>query len=94
MLLTEVVRGSAYGQQSPEIAATPDTRYNIASLKTVLVHTGRDPGLYTFTYLCQTTGSGAVILTNGQNGNKAVIPLLKSLAAESELVNFLVSAMR
>jgi CubicO group peptidase (beta-lactamase class C family) len=62
--------------------------------KTVLMHTGRDPGVYTFTYLCPTTGSGAVILTNGQNGNKLVIPLLRSLEAESDLIDFLVSAMR
>ncbi|MBK7930918.1 MAG: beta-lactamase family protein [Bryobacterales bacterium] len=62
--------------------------------KTVLMHTGRDPGVYTFTYLCPTTGSGAVILTNGQNGNKLVIPILRSLEAESEFIDFLVSAMR
>jgi CubicO group peptidase (beta-lactamase class C family) len=62
--------------------------------KTVLMHTGRDPGVYTFTYLCPTTGSGAVILTNGQNGNKLVIPLLRSLESESDFIDFLVSAMR
>ena len=62
--------------------------------KTMLMHTGRDAGVYTFTYLCPTTASGAVILTNGQNGNKIVIPLLRSVEADSDFLDFLVSAMR
>ena len=62
--------------------------------KTVFMHTGRDPGVYTFTYLCPTTGSGAVILTNGENGNKVVVPLLQRLAAEPEFVEFLAKTMR
>ena len=62
--------------------------------KIVLMHTGRDPGVFTFTYLCPTTGEGAVILTNGQSGNKLVIPLLRSLGAEPGFIDFLVSAMR
>lgn len=62
--------------------------------KTILMHTGRDPGLYTYAYLCPTTGSGAVILTNGQNGNKIVLPLLKDLEAEPEFLDFLAKAMR
>lgn len=62
--------------------------------KTVLMHTGRDPGVCTFAWLCPTTGSGAVILTNAQNGNKLVIPLLRSLEVESDFIDFLVSARR
>ncbi len=62
--------------------------------KTVFMHTGRDPGVYTFTYLCPTTGSGAVILMNGENGNKVVVPLLQRLAAEPEFVEFLAKTMR
>ena len=62
--------------------------------KTVLMHTGRDPGVYTFTYVCPTTGSGAVILTNGQNGNKIGPPLLRRLEAEPEFVAFLAASMR
>lgn len=53
----------------------------------------RDPGLFTFTYLCPTTGKGAVILTNGQNGNKMAISVLRSIEGEPELIAFL-SAMR
>jgi hypothetical protein len=62
--------------------------------KTILMHAGRDPGVYTFTYLCPTTGSGGVILTNGQNGNKIIIRLFRYLEAEPEYINFLISAIR
>jgi CubicO group peptidase (beta-lactamase class C family) len=61
--------------------------------KTILMHTGRDPGVYTFTYLCPTTGAGAVLLTNGENGNKIIVPLLKALDAEPEFLEFLISSM-
>ena len=39
--------------------------------KTVPMHTGRDPGVYTFTYLCPATGSGAVILTMVRTGTNS-----------------------
>lgn len=62
--------------------------------KTVLMHTGRDPGLFTFAWLCPTTGNGGVILTSGDKGSEVVIRALRDLAAEPEFIDFLVSSMQ
>ena len=56
---------------------------------TVLMHTGHDPGVYTFAYLCPTTGNGAVILTNGENGKRIVPTILQDLNAPAEFVRVL-----
>lgn len=45
------------------------------------MHTGHDPGVYTFAYLSPTTQSGAVMLTNGENGKKIVPDILYDLGA-------------
>lgn len=47
----------------------------------ILMHTGRDPGLYTFAWLSPTTQSGSVILTNGEDGQKLVPGILHDLEA-------------
>jgi CubicO group peptidase (beta-lactamase class C family) len=56
---------------------------------TILLHTGKDPGLFTFAYLDKTTGDGAVILTNGEHGDKIVQPLLERLGANTVLLSYL-----
>ena len=61
---------------------------------TFLMHTGHDPGVHTFAYLSPTNGTGAVILTNGENGKRVVAPLLKEIGAEPELVALLEQTMR
>jgi len=61
---------------------------------TFLMHTGHDPGVYTFAYLSPTNGTGAVILTNGENGKRVIAPILKEIGAEPELVALLEQTMR
>jgi CubicO group peptidase (beta-lactamase class C family) len=56
---------------------------------TILMHTGRDPGLFTFAWLDKSTGDGAVILTNGEHGDKAVLPLLEALGTEPAFLAYL-----
>jgi CubicO group peptidase (beta-lactamase class C family) len=52
----------------------------------VLLHTGHDPGVYTFTYILSTTHDGAVILTNGENGRKIIPVILRDLKAPDAFV--------
>jgi CubicO group peptidase (beta-lactamase class C family) len=56
---------------------------------TILMHTGKDPGLFTFAYLDKTTGDGAVILTNGEHGDKCVVPLLERYGAAPAFLAYL-----
>jgi CubicO group peptidase (beta-lactamase class C family) len=56
---------------------------------TILMHTGKDPGLFTFAYLDKTTGDGAVILTNGEHGDKIVLPLLERYGAAPTFLAYL-----
>jgi CubicO group peptidase (beta-lactamase class C family) len=58
---------------------------------TVWMHTGKDEGLFTFAYLNRTTGDGAVILTNSDNGAAVVLPILEWLGAEPALLRYLES---
>lgn len=55
----------------------------------VLMHTGHDPGLYTFAYVCPATRSGAVILTNGENGKKIIPDILRDLDAPNAFVELM-----
>lgn len=56
---------------------------------TVLMHTGRDPGLYTFAYISPATRSGAVILTNGENGKRIIPLILRDLNAPDAFVELM-----
>ena len=56
---------------------------------TILMHTGHDPGLFTFAYLSPTTRDGVVILTNGENGRKLVPTILRDLNAPAALTEAL-----
>lgn len=58
---------------------------------TVMVHTGKDEGVFTFAYLNRTTGDGAVILTNSDNGAAVVLPILERLGADPAFVRYLKS---
>lgn len=53
------------------------------------MHTGHDPGVYTFAYVSPTTKSGAVILTNGEDGKKLVSGILHDLDAPQWFVDIL-----
>jgi hypothetical protein len=49
-----------------------------------LTHDGSDNGVKTFAYISPTSGNGLVILTNGENGMKLVLPILEKLHADKE----------
>ena len=55
----------------------------------ILMHTGHDPGVYTFAWISPTTQSGAVILTNGENGKKLVPEILHDINAPQWFVDIL-----
>ena len=55
----------------------------------VLMHTGHDPGLFTFAYVSPTARNGAVILTNGENGRKIVSTILRDLNAPAAFTEVL-----
>lgn len=57
--------------------------------ETLLMHTGKDQGLFTFAYLNRTTKDGAVILTNGDKGGTIAMPVLERLGTSAEFVAFL-----
>jgi CubicO group peptidase (beta-lactamase class C family) len=60
---------------------------------TVLMHTGHDPGLYTFACIFPGTRSGVVIFTNGENGKKLVPTILHDLDAPASFVDVLAATM-
>ncbi len=62
--------------------------------ETIFMHTGKDPGLFTFAYLNKTTRDGAVILTNSDHGWKAVLPVLERFAASPAYLAFLRSQVK
>jgi CubicO group peptidase (beta-lactamase class C family) len=57
----------------------------------LLMHTGKDAGVFTFAYLDPATGDGAVILTNSDKGGNIVIPILERLGARAAFVRYLKS---
>jgi CubicO group peptidase (beta-lactamase class C family) len=54
-----------------------------------LFHTGKDKGVFTLAYFSPTNRSGTVILTNGAEGARIVLPLLDGLDRNSAFVKFL-----
>ncbi|MES2130362.1 MAG: serine hydrolase domain-containing protein [Pseudomonadota bacterium] len=56
---------------------------------TIMMHTGRDEGVFTLAYLDRTSGDGAVIFTNSADGHKIMLPLLERLHANAEFYKFL-----
>jgi len=59
--------------------------------RTVFMHTGKDDGVFTLAYLDKTTGDGAVILTNSDNGANLVLPILAVLHTPPDFLAFLTS---
>jgi len=55
----------------------------------ILMHTGHDPGVYSFAWVSPTTQSGGVILTNGENGKKLVPDIMHDLDAPQWFVDIL-----
>ena len=55
----------------------------------IMMHTGKDDGVFTFAYLNRTTGDGAVILTNSDKGAAAVVPILERLGADPAFIAYL-----
>jgi CubicO group peptidase (beta-lactamase class C family) len=56
--------------------------------QTVMMHTGDDEGVRTFVYIDRSTREGAVILTNGENGNALILPILERLGTPSVILNY------
>jgi CubicO group peptidase (beta-lactamase class C family) len=55
----------------------------------ILMHTGKDDGVFTFAYINKTSREGAVIMTNSDHGWKAVMPVLENLKASPAYLAFL-----
>lgn len=58
---------------------------------TVMMHTGKDDGVFTFAWIDRRTGDGGVILTNGDNGGLLVLPILERLGVAADYLAFLKS---
>lgn len=56
---------------------------------TILMHTGRDPGLWTMAFIDRATRSGAVYLTNSEKGHEAVLAMLQNIKINQDFLNFL-----
>jgi len=56
---------------------------------TLMMHTGKDDGVFTFAYIDRSDQSGAVIFTNSENGCRIVLPLLERLHARPAFLRFL-----
>jgi CubicO group peptidase (beta-lactamase class C family) len=61
---------------------------------TLLMHTGHDPGLYTFAYVSPDKRSGAMILTNGENGKRLVPAILRDLDAPAPFTEVMAATMK
>jgi len=60
----------------------------------IFMHTGKDDGVFTFAYLSKSTQDGVVILTSGDNGHKAVLPVLEKLGANPRYLAYLQAQVR
>lgn len=56
---------------------------------TLMMHTGKDDGVFTFAYLNRATRDGTVIFTNSDNGYKIILPILERLDANPDFLRFL-----
>ena len=57
--------------------------------ETLMMHTGKDEGVFTFAYLNRTSQDGVVIFTNSDNGYKVILPLLNRLNTSPAFLLFL-----
>lgn len=57
--------------------------------ETLMMHTGKDEGVFTFAYLNRSTKDGVVIFTNSDDGYKIILPVLERLATSPAFLAFL-----
>jgi len=55
----------------------------------VMMHTGKDAGVFTFAFIDRGRKEDAVILTNGENGYKIILPTIERLDVRPEFLRFL-----
>jgi hypothetical protein len=55
----------------------------------IVMHTGKDEGVFIFVYLNKSTQDGAVIFTNSDVGYKMVLPVLEMTGADPAFLHFL-----
>ena len=55
----------------------------------VLMHTGKDEGVFTLGAFSPERRRGVVILTNGDNGARMVLPILDAIGADRDFTDFL-----
>jgi CubicO group peptidase (beta-lactamase class C family) len=55
----------------------------------LMMHTGKDEGIFTFAYLNRNSRDGVVIFTNSDNGYKIVLPFLDRLHTSPAFLRFL-----
>ena len=58
------------------------------------LHTGKDPGAFTFAAIDRARGDGIVILTNSDNGWRVILPILERTGSDPKLIAFLRGQMR
>ncbi len=56
---------------------------------TTMLHTGKDAGAFTFAAIDRASGDGIVILTNSDNGWRAILPILECTGSDPKLIAFL-----
>lgn len=59
--------------------------------KTYMMHTGRDPGLFTLGFFDPVARTGSIIFTNSDRGAEVVLPLLRLLGADPVFIAYLES---
>ncbi len=62
--------------------------------ETLMMHTGKDDGIFTFAYLNRSSRDGAVIFTNGEDGYKIILPVLERLHTSPAFIRFLQGQMQ
>lgn len=60
---------------------------------TVMMHTGKDPGVFTFAMIDRGRNDGVVILTNSDHGWRMILPVLEATQANPEVIAYLRAQM-
>jgi len=59
------------------------------AMQTYMMHTGKDPGVFTLAYYNPDTKNGTIILTNSDNGAKAILAVLERIGGDAPFINYL-----
>ena len=62
------------------------------AMQTYMMHTGKDPGVFTFAAYNPDTKDGTIVFTNSDNGAKAVMAVLERIGGDAAFVNYLRAA--